>query len=77
MVDISRRTFERNGKEKIVDNDGILWLNEKHLEEKLDHKRFQEITIKYHSDHRNYRYELVKEPKKQCLEILKTKNKQS
>ena len=29
MVDVSRKTYERNGIEKIVDNDGILWLNEK------------------------------------------------
>ena len=77
MVNISRKTFQRKGKEKIVDNDGILWLNEKHLEEGLDHKKFQETTIKSHSDHRNYRYEQVKEPKKQCHGILKTKNKQS
>ena len=32
MVDISRETFERNGIETIVDNDGILWLNEKNIE---------------------------------------------
>ena len=30
MVDIGRRTYERNGIETIVDNDAILWLNEKH-----------------------------------------------
>ena len=30
MVNISRKTNERNGIETIVDNDGILWLNEKH-----------------------------------------------
>ena len=29
MVDISRKTYERNGVETI-DCDGILWLNEKH-----------------------------------------------
>ena len=29
MVDISRKTYERRGIETIVDNDGILWLNEK------------------------------------------------
>ena len=29
MVDISRKTYERNGVETI-DSDGILWLNEKH-----------------------------------------------
>ena len=30
IVDISRKTDERNGIERIVNNDGILWLNEKH-----------------------------------------------
>ena len=29
MVDISRKTCERNGVETTADNDGILWLNEK------------------------------------------------
>ena len=38
MTDISRKTYERNGIETIVDNDGILWLNEKHIEERLDSK---------------------------------------
>ena len=28
MVDISTKTHERNGIETIVDNGGILWLNE-------------------------------------------------
>ena len=37
MVDISRKTYKRNGMQTIVDNDGILWLNEKHMEEGLDH----------------------------------------
>ena len=32
MVNISRKTYERNGIESVVDNDGILWLNEKHIE---------------------------------------------
>ena len=31
----SRKTFERNGVKKIIDNDGILWLNEKHIEEEF------------------------------------------
>ena len=43
MVDIRRKTYETNGVETIVDNDGILWLNEKYLEG-LNHKRLQEIT---------------------------------
>ena len=30
MIDISGKRYGRNGIETIVDNDGILWLNEKH-----------------------------------------------
>ena len=35
IVDISRKTDEKNGVEAIVGNDGILWLNEKHIKEGL------------------------------------------
>ena len=70
MVDTSRKTYERNSIETIVDNDGILWLYEKHIKEGLRHKNLQEITIKYHSGHRKHRYELVKEPKKQVNRIF-------
>ena len=48
MVDISKKTHGRNGIEIIVDHDRILWLNEKHMEEGLSHKRLREITAKYH-----------------------------
>ena len=71
MVDISRKKYERNGIETIVDNDGILWLNEKYIEEGLDHKDFQEITTKYNSNNRKDRFELVEEPKKQCNRIFR------
>ena len=37
MTDISRKTNERNDIETLVDHDGIFWLNEKHIEEGLDH----------------------------------------
>ena len=70
MVDISRKTYERNGIETIVDNDGISWLNEKHIEEELHHKNLKEITAKYNSNHGKHRYELVKEPEKQCNRIF-------
>ena len=45
MVDISRKTYERNGAETIVD--GVLWLNEKQTQEGLDHKTFRMTTLKY------------------------------
>ena len=70
VIGIRRKTYERNGIETIVDNDGILWLKEKHIEEGLYHKHLREITIEYHSDHRKYRYELVEEPKKQVIGIF-------
>ena len=38
MVDINRKTYERNGIETTAANGGILWLNEKHIEEGLDNK---------------------------------------
>ena len=47
-----------------------MWLNEKHIEEGLDHKHLRELRTKYHSDHRKHRYELVEEPKKQCYRIF-------
>ena len=31
MVYISRETYERKGREKIVDSNKILWLNEKNI----------------------------------------------
>ena len=70
MFDKSRKTYESNSIETIVDNDGILQLNEKHIEEGLDHKNLREITVKYHSDHRKQRYELVGEPKNNATEVL-------
>ena len=61
MVDISRKTYERNGIETIVDNDEIFWLNEKHIIEGLDHKNLQEITIKENANYRKHTYELAEE----------------
>ena len=47
-----------------------MWLNEKHIEEGLDHKNVREITTKYNSNHKEDRYELVEEPKKQVKRIF-------
>ena len=56
--------------ERIVDNDGILWLNEKHIEEGLNHKNLREVSTKQNSNHRKHRYELLEEPKKQVNRIF-------
>ena len=70
MVEISKEKHERNVIETIVDKDRILWLDEEHKEEVLDHKNLRETTIKDHSDDRKHRYELVKEPKINASEFL-------
>ena len=69
MVDIRRETYKKNGLETIVDNDGILWLNGKHIEEELDHKNLRAITLKYLSNHRKHIYEPVDKPEKQANRI--------
>ena len=47
MVDIGKETYENNDIEVIVDGIGTLWLNEKHIEEKLGHKNLPVIANKY------------------------------
>ena len=56
MIDISRKTYGRNGIETIVDNDGVLWLNEKRIEEGLYLKKLsiieqhRQISLKQHAN---------------------------
>ena len=47
MININKKTYENNNTEVIVDSIGKLWLNEKHIEEKLGHKNLPFITNKY------------------------------
>ena len=70
MIDITRKTYKRNGIEPIVGNDGILLLNEKHIEVGLDYKNLREITTKYNSNHGKHRYELVEEPIKVAIKVI-------
>ena len=65
MVNIKKDTYENNDIETIVDIIGKLWLNEKHIEEKLGHKNLPAITNKYYQVYKKHRYELVNEPKYQ------------
>ena len=65
MVDISKKTYENNDIELIVDSIGMLWLNEKHIEKKLGHKNLPVITNKYDQVYKKHRYELVDKAKKQ------------
>ena len=51
--------------EAIVDDTSKLWLNEKHIEEKVGHKNLPAITNKYDQVYKKHRHELVNKPKKQ------------
>ena len=42
----------------------------KNIEEGIDPKNLQEITIKYHSDHRKHKHELIEEPNKQVNRVF-------
>ena len=64
MIDIGKETYENNDIEIIVDGIGILWLNEKHVEEKSGHEKLPVITNKYDSVYKKHRYEFVDKPKK-------------
>ena len=65
MVDISKKSYGKNDIEVIVVGNGTLWLNKKHLEEKLGHKTLPVITNKCDPLYKKHRYELVDKPKKQ------------
>ena len=69
MTNISRKTYERKGIETVVDNDGILRLNEK---DKIDQiikicEKSQQNIIQIIKKHR---YELLEEKKKKSIEYL-------
>ena len=65
IFNITKETFENNDIEVIVDSVNALWLNEKHIEEQLEHKNLQVITNKYDKIYKKSRYELVDKPIKQ------------
>ena len=65
MVNITKETYGNNGIEAIVDNVGNLWLNEKHIEEELDHKNLPVVTNEYDPVYKKHRYELLNDPEKQ------------
>ena len=66
----TRETYENSVVEIIVDNNGTLCLNEKHIEKGLQHHNLLVVIRNWHSDYRKHRYELEDEPKKQPNRIF-------
>ena len=52
---MTKKTYENNNVEAIVDDIGKLWLNGKHIEEKLGHKNLPAITNKYDQAYKKHR----------------------
>ena len=65
MINITKKTFENNSIEVIVNSVNTLCLNEKNIEEKLGHKNLAGITNKYDKIYKKHRHELVDKPVKQ------------
>ena len=65
MVDITKEAYKNNNIEVIVDGIGTLWLNQKHVEEKLGHKNLPVLINKYDPVYKKHRYELADKPKNQ------------
>ena len=57
MPNIDKKKYENNNIEAIADGIGKLWLNEKHIEEKLGNKNLPVITNKYDQVYKKYRHE--------------------
>ena len=64
MVVRTKKTSKDSGIEVIADNNSTLLLNEKHIEEGLNHKNLAIVTKKYDLGYRKFGYELLDEPKK-------------
>ena len=65
MINITKKTFENNNIEVIVDSANALWLNEKNIEEKLGHRNLPVVKNKYDKICKKRRCELVNKPIKQ------------
>ena len=57
MVNIDKETYENNDIEVILDGIGMLWLNEKHIEENIGHKYSPAITNKDDQIYKKHRYD--------------------
>ena len=58
MVNISKETYENNGIQVITDKFGKLWLNERHVQQKLGLKKLPALTNQYPKEYKKQRSEL-------------------
>ena len=65
MVNIIKDKYENNSSEVIKNKFDELWLNERHVKQKLELKNLPALTNKYDEEYKKCRYELIDDPIKQ------------
>lgn len=61
----------------MADDDGILWLKEKHIKSNLGYSNLPVVANKRNSSYKKHRYELANKPKKnKRVETFHMKNQQ-
>ena len=64
ITDITKEIWAKSGVEVMADDDGILWLKEKHIKSNLGYSNLPVVANKRDSSYKKHRYELVNKPKK-------------
>ena len=62
MIKISAQMYETKSMEVILADNDTLWLNQKHVEEKLGYNNLPVITNKYDPIYKTHRYGLIDQP---------------
>ena len=62
MIKISAQMYETKGMEVILADNDTLWLNQKHVEEKLGYNNLPVITNKYDPIYKTHWYGLIDQP---------------
>ena len=70
MVNITRGTYEDNAIEVITDKFGKLWINERHVQEKLELRNLPALTNKYDGKYKKCTYELNESTKQPIEDLL-------
>ena len=70
MINITKENYEANGIEVITDKFDELWLNERHVQQQLGHKKLPSLTNRYDKQYRKCRSELNKSKKNSCGKFI-------
>ena len=70
MVNITKGTYGNKGIEVMTDKFGELWLNERHVQEQLEHKNLPAFKNKYDEEYKKCRFQLNESTKQSCRRFI-------